>query len=129
MHRLGCLPFYCFREEDFFPSSSLNHPHSCPLARYRPTPTPALSLLVEHTAHAQQHSKERERGAREAQPQSPVCFFSLQYCCYLPSCLGFSTQRTFCFFGLCLTLQKAHLFLYCFLFPFLPLLYFHLALR
>lgn len=112
MHRLGFLPFYCFRRRGFFAPSSppLSHPHSSSLAHYRSTPTPPLSQSCPYSACSA--PQQGERGARGAQTQSPVCLFSLQYCCYLPSCLGFSTQRTFCFTGLCFTLQKAHLFLF-----------------
>lgn len=54
MHRLGFLPFYCFGGRGIF------FPHSCSLARYRPTPTPPLPPSWAYSACSVTQQAERE---------------------------------------------------------------------
>lgn len=121
MHRLGCQPFYCFGEDDFFffffffsHSSSLL-PSCSSLIRPCPSSLSWLSVtrVLGNTRRerARKRARERER-ERSLSLKSPVCLLSLLYCCYLPSCLAFSFQQTFCFavsrrhFSFCLALFK-----------------------
>ena len=66
----------------FFPShSSLIHP----------APRLSVQRFLSNTAKRGEEIRERSLSLK-----SPVCLFSLQYCCYLPSWLAFSSQHTFC---------------------------------
>lgn len=74
---LGCLPFYCFGEDDFF-LLLLSVILILTLLLVTDPPPPLLSLLVERTANPQQHIKERERERGGAQPQFEVSSLSPQ---------------------------------------------------
>ena len=61
IHRLSCLPFYCFGEDHIFPSS-LSHPRSCFLSCHWSNQCPT-SPFPGHTASSQQPQQgQRERG-------------------------------------------------------------------